>query len=93
MGSLIAECTLAVRATCSRSRGRGERAVAVVGLCLAAGLIGVPAAAAAGGLRTITVDASQRTGGISSLQGVSGTPLPGDGSHSDFTSQFQHDSA
>src|SRR6476469_2179776 len=42
---------------------------------------------AAGGLRTVTVDASKQVGAIRSLQGVSSTPLPGDGSHADLTAQ------
>ena len=56
--------------------------------CLVAGAVGASSAAAACGLRPITVDASQPVGVIRSLQGVSGTPLPGDASHPDFTSQF-----
>jgi hypothetical protein len=60
-----------------------------VAVGIAAGFVSASPAAAAGGLRTITVDASKPTGLIRSLQGVSGTPVPGDGSHPDFTSQFQ----
>lgn len=89
MGPVIAEGKLAVRATCSGGRGLAARALCVVGMFLAAGLIGVPAATAATGLRAITVDASKPIGFIRSLQGVSGTPLPGDSSHPDFTSQFK----
>jgi len=72
--------------------GKGKLAAPVLGavcVCVAAGLIAVPSAMAAGGLRTITVDASKPTGIIRSLQGVSGTPLPGDSSHPDLTSQFK----
>ncbi len=46
-------------------------------------------AAAAGGLRHITVDAAKPVGIVRSLQGVSGTPLPADASHPDLTAQFQ----
>ncbi|MBV8947044.1 MAG: hypothetical protein JOZ95_16580, partial [Solirubrobacterales bacterium] len=56
--------------------------------CLAVGALGASSAAAEG-LRQITVDASRPTAIIRSLQGLSGTPLPGDASHPDFTSQFQ----
>jgi hypothetical protein len=45
---------------------------------------------AAGGLRTVTVDASKQVGTIRSLQGVSSTPLAGDGSRPDLTAQ-QHE--
>jgi xylan 1,4-beta-xylosidase len=89
MGSLIAEGKLVVRASRSRIGGWAGRALGVAGVALVAGLIGASPAAAAGGLRTITVNAAKPTGLIRSLQGVSGTPLPGDGSHPDFTSQFQ----
>ncbi|MBV9362723.1 MAG: hypothetical protein JOY89_00665 [Solirubrobacterales bacterium] len=57
--------------------------------CLVVGALGASSAAAEGGLRQITVDASRPTAIIRSLQGLSGTPLPGDASHPDFTSQFQ----
>lgn len=63
-------------------------AVALIGACLFAGALGVSSASAAGGLRQITVDGSRPIGIIRSLQGVSGTPLPGDSSHPDFTAQF-----
>ena len=53
--------------------------------CTLASLATAPAALAAGGLRDVTVDASHPTGVIRSLQGVSGSPLPGDASHPDFT--------
>ena len=89
MDSMIAAHNGATSATHARSRGWVARALAVAVTCLCAGFVGVPGAAAAGGLRTITVDASKPTGLIRSLQGVSGTPLPGDGSHPDFTSQFR----
>jgi hypothetical protein len=56
--------------------------------CLVAGAAMASPAAADTGLRHITVDASHALGVIRSLQGVSGTPLPGDTSHPDFTSQF-----
>jgi hypothetical protein len=55
--------------------------------CTLASLATAPAALAAGGLREVTVDASHPTGVIRSLQGVSGSPLPGDASHPDFTAQ------
>jgi xylan 1,4-beta-xylosidase len=62
---------------------RGALALA----CLLTSLAAAPAALAAGGLREVTVDASHPTGVIHSLQGVSGSPLPGDESHPDFTAQ------
>ena len=89
MSSVIADRGLAARAMWSRGRGWAGRALGVLGVFLVVGLIGVPSAMAAGGLRTITVDASKATGFIRSLQGVSGTPLPGDSSHPDLTSQFK----
>ena len=89
MSSVIADGGLAARAMWSRGRGWAGRALGVLGVFLVVGLIGVPSAMAAGGLRTITVDASKATGFIRSLQGVSGTPLPGDSSHPDLTSQFK----
>ncbi len=58
-------------------------------LTTAALLAAAAPAHAAGGLRDITVDAARPTGIIRSLQGVSGSPLPGDGSHPDFTA-LQH---
>jgi len=61
----------------------------VLGAALAAGALGAAPAAAAGGLRPITVDASQAAGTIRSLQGVSGTPLRGNDQHPDFTAQEQ----
>ena len=61
----------------------------LVGALLATAILGVSPAAAAGGLRQITVDASKPVGLIRSLQGVSGTPLPGDVSHADLTAQFR----
>jgi xylan 1,4-beta-xylosidase len=63
--------------------------LAVVGACMVASLLSVSPAVAASGLRQITVDASRPVGLIRSLQGVSGTPLPGDNSHPDFTPQFK----
>lgn len=60
---------------------------AVLGTCALAGTAGASPAAAAGGLRRITVDASKAVGTLRSLQGVSGTPLPGDDSHPDYTAQ------
>jgi hypothetical protein len=89
MGSVIAERKPAVSTTSRRGPAWAGRAFGLVGVCVAAGFIGVPTAAAAGAVRTITVDASKPIGLIRSLQGVSGTPVPGDGSHPDFTSQFQ----
>ena len=89
MGSAIAEVTHAVHKVGTRRRGWTGHALGVLGLGLAAALLGASPAAAAGGLRTITVDAAKQTGFIRSLQGVSGTPRPGDSSHPDFTSQFQ----
>ena len=70
-------------------RRRLGRLVGLPTACAIVCLIGVAPASAAGGLRSITVDASAPVGMLRSLQGVSGTPLPGDGSHPDFTSQFQ----
>lgn len=62
-------------------------------IAAAAVLVGVlfaaASASAAGGLRPITVDAGRPVGLIRPLQGVSGTPLPGDSSHADYTSQFR----
>ncbi len=66
-----------------------RRALTCVGAGLAACAVGVTPASAAGGLRQITVNASRPVGVIRSLQGVSGTPLPGDSSHSDLTPQFR----
>ncbi len=60
----------------------------VLGCLVAGAATTAPAAVADTGLRQITVDASRPVGAIRSLQGVSGTPLPGDSSHPDFTSQF-----
>jgi xylan 1,4-beta-xylosidase len=60
----------------------------VLGCLVASATAMAPAAAADTGLRRITVDASRPVGIIRSLQGVSGTPLPGDASHPDFTAQF-----
>jgi xylan 1,4-beta-xylosidase len=57
-------------------------------LCAIACLVTATSASAAGGLRQVTVDASQRTGTIRSLQGVSGTPRPGNDDHGDYTAQF-----
>jgi hypothetical protein len=65
---------------------RGAAALAGAG-ALAAGL-GASPAVAAGGLRAITVDASQGVGTIRSLQGVAGTPLPGNDQHGDYTAQM-----
>jgi xylan 1,4-beta-xylosidase len=65
-----------------------KRQIAVTLACLAAAAVGASSAQAAGGLRRITVDAARPVGVIRSLQGVSGTPLPGDSSHPDLTSQF-----
>ena len=67
------------------SRTRAASAVTAALLALA---LGVAPAAGATGLRQITVDAAAPTGTIHSLQGLSGTPLPGDDSHPDFSSQF-----
>jgi xylan 1,4-beta-xylosidase len=53
--------------------------------CGIASFATAPAAWAAGGLREVKVDASRPVGVIRSLQGVSGSPLPGDDSHPDFT--------
>ncbi|HEY7076760.1 MAG TPA: hypothetical protein VH418_15390 [Solirubrobacteraceae bacterium] len=50
-------------------------------------LAGAAPAYAAGGLRHVTVDASRPAGFIRSLQGVSGSPLPGDDSHPDLTAE------
>jgi hypothetical protein len=57
--------------------------------CVAALALASPALAA-GGLRTVAVDASDQVGTIRSLQGVSSTPLAGDGSRADLTAQ-QHE--
>ncbi len=64
-------------------------AIGLIGAWLVMAILGVSTAAAAGGLRQITVDASKPTGFLRSLQGVSGTPLPGDSSHADLTPQFR----
>ena len=69
--------------------GRLRAAIAASVACAATAAIGVSPAAAAGGLRAITVNAASSAGTIRSLQGLSGTPLPGDSSHPDFTTQFQ----
>ena len=61
----------------------------VAGLvCAISCLLAASAASAAGGLRDVTVDASQSAGAIRSLQGVAGSPLPGNSDHGDYTSQF-----
>jgi xylan 1,4-beta-xylosidase len=60
---------------------------ALVGACALASLASASSAWAADGLRQVSVDASRPVGVIRSLQGVSGTPLPGDDSHPDFTAQ------
>jgi hypothetical protein len=67
---------------------RASLSLAVAGTCLLSCVFGVATASASGGLRTITVDAAKPVGIIRSLQGVSGTPLPGDSSHADLTQQF-----
>src|SRR5438270_13365030 len=72
-----------------RGRARLARSAGIVGACIAACLVSVSAAAAASGLRQMSVNASKPVGIIRSLQGVSGTPLPGDDSHPAFTPQFQ----
>src|SRR4051794_21313568 len=64
------------------------RLLTICASCTAALALASPAFAA-GGLRTVTVDASQQGGTIRSLQGVSSTPLAGDGSRPDLTNQ-QH---
>lgn len=76
-------------ATVERSRQSSLRLGAAVTVA-AACLFGAAPAVASGGLRTVTVDAAKTVGVIRSLQGMSGTPVPGDASHPDFTSQFQH---
>ncbi|HEX4718649.1 MAG TPA: hypothetical protein VH300_08985 [Thermoleophilaceae bacterium] len=62
---------------------RGSIALA----CAIAFLSTATSAFAAGGLRQVTIDASKPTGLIRSLQGVSGTPLPGNDDHGDYTIQ------
>jgi xylan 1,4-beta-xylosidase len=62
---------------------------ALLGVCGVASLAGASPATAAGGLRHVSVNASKPVGVIRSLQGVSGTPLPGDTSHPDFTAQHR----
>src|SRR3954466_1308384 len=57
-------------------------------VCAIACLAAASSAAAAGGLRELTVDAAQRAGTIRSLQGVAGAPVPGNNDHADYTSQF-----
>ena len=89
MGSAIAEGRLVMYTMRWRGRGRIGCALGAVGMYLVAGLLGASPAFAAGGLRPVTVDASKPVGVIRSLQGVSGTPLPGDSSHPDLTAQFQ----
>jgi len=67
---------------------RASLSLAVAGTCLLSCVFGVATASASGSLRAITVDAAKPVGIIRSLQGVSGTPLPGDSSHADLTQQF-----
>src|SRR3954454_15957161 len=55
--------------------------------CAVAALASAGPASAAGGLRHVTVDAARPVGLIRSLQGVSGSPLPGDASHADLSAQ------
>jgi xylan 1,4-beta-xylosidase len=62
---------------------------APLGLCALACAGGASPASAAGGLRQVGVDAARPVGVIRSLQGVSGSPLPGDDSHPDFTAQHR----
>ena len=62
---------------------------ALMGACGLTAVAGGSPAWAAGGLRSVRVDAAQTVGTIRSLQGVSGTPLPGDDSHPDFTTQHR----
>src|SRR6185312_6198514 len=62
-----------------------RKLLALAGAGLATGVVGVAPAGAVGSHRSIIVDASSRAGDIRSLQGVSGTPLPGDASHPDYT--------
>jgi xylan 1,4-beta-xylosidase len=66
-----------------------RRLLPLLGSCALAFLAGAAPASAAGGLRHVTVDASRPVGFIRSLQGVSGSPLPGDDSHPDLTAE-QH---
>jgi xylan 1,4-beta-xylosidase len=61
----------------------------LVGACALVLLWAASPAGAAGGLRQVTVDASRPVGIIRSLQGVSGSPLPGDDSHPDLTAQHR----
>src|SRR5947209_20428903 len=69
------------------ARHRWRMSLTAAGACLAAGALSATPAVAAGGLRTISVDAAHRVGAIRALQGVSGSPMPGDGSHPDLTAQ------
>src|SRR3954452_17162990 len=64
-----------------------RRLLPLLGSCVLAFLACAAPASAAGGLRKVDVDASRPVGFIRSLQGVSGSPLPGDASHPDFTAQ------
>jgi xylan 1,4-beta-xylosidase len=60
---------------------------ALAAACTLSCLAAAAPASAAGGLRQVAVDGSRPVGIIRSLQGVSGSPLPGDDSHADFTAQ------
>lgn len=64
------------------------RLVAFGATCVLVAAASAGPADASGGLRQITVDAAHPVGTIHSLQGVSGTPLPGDDSHPNLTPQF-----
>jgi xylan 1,4-beta-xylosidase len=68
---------------------RALRAAALLGICGVGSLASASPGWAAGGLREVRVDASRTVGTIRSLQGVSGTPLPGDESHADFTRRYR----
>lgn len=73
----------------TRIAARLRAPIAIATLSVVAWVLGAAPAYADSGFRQITVDAAKPVGIIRSLQGVSGTPLPGDDSHPDLTAQFQ----
>src|SRR4051812_22463220 len=72
----------------TRTGRRALRRAAATLVCAIACLAAAGSASAAAGLRQVTVDAKRPTGTIRSLQGVAGSPLPGNDEHGDYSAQF-----
>jgi xylan 1,4-beta-xylosidase len=72
----------------TRTVRRALRRAAATLVCAIACLAAAGSASAAAGLRQVTVDAKHPTGTIRSLQGVAGSPLPGNDEHGDYSAQF-----